>query len=222
MSLVSHRGAGGLSTENSKKAIQLAKKYKPVFIEVDIHCTADMVFVLYHGDVKQAYSGGKRPETFAELKKQQPTLLRLEELLELDDHTHAFLFDIKCADAIDDLIAYLTHQGIPSSVGFTSPHAEALEKLNQAFPNSITLLAQPYHHGPVVAIELARDKNFDGVSLNKWWLGPLPYIMCKHYKKILMVYTIDHKLWMWFAQTFFPDILLCTNHPERYRSIFKL
>jgi glycerophosphoryl diester phosphodiesterase len=220
MSLVSHRGAAGLATENSADAIAAAKKYRPVFIEVDVHCTKDMVFVMYHGDIKQAYSGNKRPETYAELKRALPTLLKLEELLESDDHTHAFLFDIKCADVIDDLIAYLQHQGVPSSVGFTSPHADALEKLQKAFPHSITLIAQAYHHGPVAAIELARDKNFSGISLNKWWLGPLPYFMCKHYKKTMMVYTIDHKVWMWFAQTLFPEILLCTNAPQTYRSIF--
>lgn len=220
MSLVSHRGAAGLATENTAAAINVAKKYKPVFIEVDIHATADLVFVMYHGDVKQTYSGNRRPETFNQLKKQLPELLTLEELLDSDDHTHAFMFDIKCADDIDDLIVYLEKRGLPSSVGFTSPHADALAKLKAAFPHSITLIAQPYHHGPIAAIEHARNFGFNGISLNKWWLGPLPYFLCKHYKKKLMVYTIDHKVWMWAAQTFFPDVMLCTNHPERYRSIF--
>lgn len=220
MSLVSHRGASGLAYENSWDAIAEAKKYHPVYIEVDIHCTADMVFVMHHGDIKQAYSSNRRPETYAELKKQIPALLKLEELLEKDDHSYAFMFDIKCADDIDDLIAYLQHQGVPSSVGFTSPHEGALAKLKDAFPHSITLISQKYQAGPVRAIELARDKGFSGISLNKWWLGPLPYYMCKYYKKQIMVYTIDHKLWQWWAQTFFPDIMLCTNRPDVYRQVF--
>ena len=72
MSLVSHRGASGLAPENSLQAILAAQKYKPVFIETDIHCTADMVFVMYHGDVKEAYAGHRRPETYMQLKKQIP------------------------------------------------------------------------------------------------------------------------------------------------------
>ena len=130
------------------------------------------------------------------------------------------MFDIKCADDIDDLVAYLMQQNIPSSVGFTSPHVDALAKLKAAFPHSITLISQKYQDGPVRAIEIARDKGFTGISLNKWWLGPLPYLMCRHYGKLMMVYTIDNKLWQWWAQTFFPDIMLCTNRPDKYRRLF--
>lgn len=219
--LVSHRGAAGLEAENSLKAIKLAKKYKPVFIELDIHATADLVFVMYHGEVKEAYSGNRRPETYGQLKAKIPNLLRLEDLLEQHITDVAFLFDIKCADDIDDLIEYLKLQGVPSSVGFTSPHEQALAKLEQAFPHSVTLIAQKYQAGPIAAIELARTYNFSGISLNKWWLGPLPYFMCKYYKKQIMVYTIDNRLWQWWAQTFFPDIWLCTNRPDNYRKLFK-
>ena len=222
MSLVSHRGGAGLAHENSLEAILLAQSYKPVFIEVDVHATADLVFVMYHGDIKQTYSGNRRPETYAELKKSIPELLKLESLLEHRDITTPLLLDIKCADDIDDLVSYLQHQGLPSAVGFTSPHEDALFKLKKAFPDATTLISQKYQAGPIRAIELARDKGFSGISLNKWWLGPLPYFMCKHYRKKIMVYTIDHSLWQWWAQTFFSDIMLCTNHPERYRKRFKL
>jgi len=222
MSLVSHRGAAGLAHENSLEAIKRATKYKPVFIETDIHCTTDGVFVMYHGDIKQAYSGKNRPETYLQLKKLVPTLLKLEDLLKEKSVISAYLFDIKCADAIDNLITYFKEKGIPSSVGFTSPHARALYKLEKAFPHSITLISQPYQEGTIKAIELARDRGFDGISLNKWWLGPLPYFLCRHYKKQIMVYTIDNRMWQWIAQTFFPDIMLCTNHPERYRESFPI
>lgn len=220
MSLVSHRGAGGIAPENSLESMVLAESFKPVFIETDIHCTSDMVFVMYHGALKQTLTGENIPVTYNELKKRIPTLLKLEDLLEKGNIKTAFMFDIKCADVIDDLIIYLQNQGLPSSVGFTSPHAKALYKLKEAFPHAITLISQPYQEGPVKAIEYARDQGFSGISLNKWWLGPLPYFLCKRYGKKIMVYTVDHRLWQWAAQTFFPDIMLCTNHPERYRQSF--
>ena len=220
MTLVSHRGASGIAHENSLDAITKAQAFKPVFIETDIHCTSDIVFVMYHGQIKQTLSGNNIPLTYAELKKRVPTLLKLEDLLKRKDLITPFMFDIKCADVIDDLIAYLVLQGIPSNVGFTSPHTKALFKLKQAFPQSMTLISQPYQEGPIGAIELARDRGFSGISLNKWWLGPLPYFLCKRYKKTIMVYTIDNRFWQWAAQTFFPDILLCTNYPDRYRKSF--
>lgn len=222
MSLVSHKGAAGLAFGNSLKSILSAQTYKPVFIEIDVHCTADFVFVLYHGEVKRGYSGARLSETYSELKKKIPHLLKLEALLERKDINSALLLDIKCAEDIDDLISYLNHQGLPSSTGFTSPQAAALAKLKTAFPNSTTLIAQPYQEGPIKAIEYARDLDFSGISLNKWWLGPLPYLLCKRYKKQIMVYTIDNRIWQWAAQTFFPNIMLCTNRPDVYRHIFPL
>ncbi len=222
MSLVSHKGAAGLARGNSLESILAAQKYKPTFIEIDVHCTADMVFVLHHGPVKRGYSGARLTETYPELKKQFSELLKLEDLLERKDITSALLLDIKCANEIDDLLAYLKQQGLPSSVGFTSPHVIALNKLKHAFPYATTLIAQPYQEGPIKAIEYARDQGFSGISLNKWWLGPLPYFLCRRYGKQIMVYTIDHRLWQWAAQAFFPDIMLCTNHPERYRRSFPI
>ncbi len=220
MSLVSHRGAAGLAHENSWEAIQIAKKYKPAFIEVDVHRTSDGVFIMYHGDVKQAYSGRDRPETYTQLKNRVPTLLKLEDLIMRDKHDFPFMFDIKCSDASSQLMEYLQTVGLPSGSGFTTPHASALVTAKKAFPEAMTLISQKYQAGPIRAIELARDRGFSGISLNKWWLGPLPYFMCKYYKKQIMVYTIDHSIWIKLAQKIFPSIMLCTNNPDKYRSSF--
>jgi len=221
MPLISHRGAAGLAHENSLKAIRLAETFKPVFIEVDIHCTADGVFVMYHGDLKQTFTGNRRPESYAELKKQIPTLLKLEDLLSEKIKT-PLMFDIKCSDDAGVLVDFLKRQKVSSTVGFTSPHSEALYALKRAFPYAITLISQPYHHGPIRAIELARDNNFSGISLNKWWLGPIVTLLCRHYNKQIMVYTINHSLWLWAAQTFFRNAFICTNYPDRYRKHFPL
>lgn len=220
MSLVSHRGAAGIAHENSWEAITFAKKYKPAFIEVDVHRTIDGVFVMYHGDLKQTYSGKDRAETYTQLKKSIPMILTLEELLNKDDGLVPFMLDIKCADAVHELVMFLKKHTVPKGSGFTSPHESSLLALQKAFPTAITLISQKYQAGPIRAIELARDRGFSGISLNKWWLGPLPYFMCKYYKKQIMVYTINHKVWMRFAQKFYPRIMLCTNYPNIYRDVF--
>jgi len=216
MSLISHRGAAGLAHENSYESIQLAKKYNPIYIEVDVHRTKDGIFVMYHGDIKQAYNGSDRPETYKQLKATIPTLITLEELLKTDDHSVPFLFDIKCADSVKDLITFFQTHTLPKDSGFTAPHESSLIALKNAYPESLTLIAQKYQAGPIRAIELARDRGFSGISLNKWWLGPLPYLLCKLYKKQIMVYTIDHKVWIKWALRFFPNIMLCTNYPNYF------
>lgn len=219
MPLISHRGAAGLAPENSLESFRIATKFKPVFIETDVHCSGDGIFIIYHGDLKQTLTGERRSETYEQLKKTVPTLLTLEELLKRRFKT-PFMFDIKCADDVESLITFLKSQRVPSTVGFTSPHSSALYRLKQAFPWAMTMISQPYHHGPIAAIELARDNNFSGISLNKWWLGPIVSIMCRHYKKEIMVYTINHSLWLWFAQTFFKNAYICTDYPNRYRKHF--
>ena len=220
MYLISHKGAAGLAHENSLDAIAAAKQYKPHYIEVDVHRTSDGVFVLYHGDIKQTYTGKNIPASYIKLKSVVPTLLKLEDLLRNDDRSCAFMFDIKCGDAVNDLIAFFNKHSLPKKSGFTTPHERTLVALKKAFPSALTLISQPYQTGPIRPIELARDRGFDGISLNKWWLSPLPYFMCKYYKKQLMVYTINHKFWMRWAKKLYPYAMICTNYPDKYRSSY--
>ena len=219
MPLISHSGAAGLAPENSLESITIANRYRPVFIEVDVHCTSDGVFVLFHGNIKQTWTGEPRSETYDELKAVHPQLTTLNKALK--HKTRApLLLDVKCAANVQDLIKMLQKEAMPSETAFTSPHAVALFALKKAFPNSKTFISQPYHHGPVGAIELARDYGFSGISLNKWWLSPFVSWLTRKYHKEIMVYTIDHSLWIWLAQAWYKHAYICTNYPNRYRKRF--
>lgn len=201
MPLISHRGAAGLAPENSLESISVANRYKPVFIEVDVHRTIDGEFVLYHGDIKQTWSGAPRPETFRQLRARVPHLPTLRQALKHRTKVPLML-DIKCTEAVEELISLLREEEMPSSTAFTSPHPGALYALKRAFPASKTFVSQPYHQGPTGSIELARDYGFSGISLNKWWLNPFVSWLCRRYGKDIMVYTVNHTFWIWFAQTF--------------------
>ncbi|MDQ3094078.1 MAG: glycerophosphodiester phosphodiesterase [bacterium] len=219
MPLISHRGAAGLAPENSLEAITIANRYKPVYIEVDIHRTIDGIFVLYHGDMKRTLSGAPRPETFNLLKESHPYLTTLNKALKHKSEA-PYILDIKFTEGIHDLVKTLRDEQMPESFSFTSPHPGALFELKKAFPKSDTFISQPYWHGPIAAFELARDYGFTGITLNKWWLNPFTSWLCKRYGKQLNVYTINHSHWMWAVQKFFPHAFITTNYPNRYRRHF--
>lgn len=214
MRLVSHRGAGGLATENSLRAVQIGDSYSPEFIELDVHRTRDGVFVMYHGDTKRTYLGTPLDETFAELKAAIPSLLSLDEFL-----THKFksviLFDIKVKNSTDELIKIFKKSEL-RTLAFTSPHFSPMKKLSEAFPKSKIYISQPFHEGPFRAIQLARKHNFAGVSINKWWLGPYPYFACKRSNLEYLNYTVDRAITMRIIARLFPHVLLTTNRPDRY------
>lgn len=219
MPLISHRGAAGLAPENSKQGIVIARAYHPRYIEVDIHCTFDGVFVVYHGDVAQTYTGHRLSETHSQLMGKVPHLLTLRELLVGHAGTTQFMFDVKCADDIDELIVFLQEHGL-SGHAYTSPHVGALRKLAQTYIGSPTFIAQAYKKGPFKALSLAKKHGFSGVSLSKWWLNPLTYLGCRLYKKQLMVYTVNTKTGINIVQKLYRRAFVCTNFPDIYRSVF--
>jgi glycerophosphoryl diester phosphodiesterase len=220
MSLVSHRGAAGLAPENSKQGILIARAYHPRYVEVDIHCTFDGVFVVHHGDSAFTYTGKRLPKTFMEISASIPHLLPLRELLIGREKTTNFMFDIKCADDIDALIAFLGEHGLEQTHAYTSPHVIVLDKIKQWYPSAQTLIAQKYSKGPFRAFGLAKKHHFSGVSISKWWVNPYTYLRCRVSKKIIMTYTVDSKFGIKVLQKMYPRLLICTNYPDVYRSVY--
>lgn len=219
MSFVSHRGAAGLAVENSLAAIKAGNKYKPSYVEIDIHRTKDGVFVIYHGTLKASYLGISLEDNYKYLKKCHTTLMTLKEFIELAPK-RAYMLDIKIRTANDELIKELRSMPNIMRSSFSSPHPKTLSALKEAFPDSKTYISQPYQEGPFRALDLARQYNFDGICLNKWWVGPIVIKACRAYKKKVLTYTVDRSLTMIIIKRFFPDVTIITNRPDRYTSIF--
>lgn len=220
MPLISHGGAAHLAPANSAESISKADKYAPAFIEVDINCTADDVLVLYHGSASRSLRGIKTRETHTLLKNNCHYLLTFQDLLKIKSKS-PYIFDIKIHDpvSIQKIIEALIKQK-RRDFAFTSPHETVLASMMSVFPDSLTFQSQPYHHGPIAALEIARKHRFYGVSLNKWWLTPLVYALCRVQGKHVIAYTIDSSVGIWLAQRTFPKAYITTNRPDRYRRIF--
>lgn len=220
MPLISHRGAAHLAEANSFDAICEGDKYKPDFVEVDINCTSDGQLVIYHGYVTRFLQGKHTKETLAELRDRYSFLMTLDEFIQ-KEISSAYIFDIKINDneSLERVVASLRR--LPrTDFSFTSPHEHALVVMKQAFPESIIFQSQPYHHGPITALEIARKNNFEGVALNKWWMTPIVYKLCKAHGKKVDCYTVDSKLGIRLIHRFFPDVYITTNRPDIYRTMY--
>jgi len=220
MPLVSHRGAAHLGAANSKKAILAGDTFHPAFIEIDINSTSDGVLVVHHGELSRFLRGKNMKDTYELAKREIPHLLILDDFLKIETNSPC-IFDIKILDndALQRIIQCLSRQK-RHDFAFTSPHSEALATMQNAFPGSYVFQSQPYHHGPIAALELARKYKFNGIALNKWWLTPLVYNLCKLHGKKIMVYTIDQVWWLKLAHLFFPGAYIVTNRPDIYRNLF--
>lgn len=219
MTFVSHRGAAGLKKENSLAAIKIGHSLKPTYIEIDIHRTKDGVFVIYHGTLHRTYMGISLDETYKALKEKVPSLITLKEFIK-SAPKRPYMFDIKIRTANDDLIKELKKMPRQMHGVFTSPHPRTLHLLKLAFPHSKTYISQPYSEGPIRPLDLARQYGFDGICLNKWWIGPIVVKACRMAKKDIFAYTIDRPITMRIIKHLFPEITIITNRPDKYRKVF--
>ena len=219
MTFISHRGAAGLAKENSLEAIKVAHKLSPTYIEVDINRTKDGIFVLYHGPLHKTYVGTTLDQTYHTLKSKIPEMLTLDEFIE-----HAprrpYMLDIKIRTANEELIEQMTKMPKEMRAIFTSPHPKTLNALKIAFPESKTYVSQPYSEGPIRPISLARQYDFDGICINKWWVGSLVVKACRISKKQIFTYTVDRPITMRIIKKLYPDISIITNRPDTYRRLF--
>lgn len=221
MSLVSHRGAAGLAAENSMQAIAEAKKYCPTYIEVDIQCSRDGKFVLLHGEMQQTFRGNRLLQDYNELKMQYPHLLLLTDLLKNDDQRTPFLFDIKCLDDYPQLEELFLQSTLSPHTAFTSPHVHVLRQLKRIYPRALLLCAQPFKKGPFASYLAAKKYNLGGISIQKWYVSPLLYLLCRYSNISIMTFTIDSRIGMLVHQLLYKKILICTNKPNVYRKLFK-
>ena len=220
MPLITHGGAGWLATPNSRGGIIEGDKYDPAFIEIDINQTSDGLLVLHHGEVRRFVRGKCMRETYLEIKKRFPEVLTLDELGSIKVRA-PYMFDIKVLELSSlKMIAELIKKQGHKNFAFTSPHPAAMIYMHEQFPSADVFQSQPYHHGPIAALELARKHKFSGISLNKWWLTPFVYNLCKLHGKKIGVYTIDGRRKLKYAQLLFPGAYIVTNQPDVYRKLF--
>lgn len=215
--IIGHRGAKGLELENTIQSFKRARQLGLDAIEFDIRATRDGKFIICHDDNLWRVSG-----KFTRVSK-----LSYDELAEIhlkNGETIPLLYDVLALLQDIPLILDLktdqhpteffeiinSYPGLELTIVSRLPRAiAACKRLRPDIPVfaewylSAELLTQFLHEGA------------DGLNLFYLWLNPFIYHYAKRHHMQLHVYTVNNVTLAKMLKKFFPDIWICTNHPDK-------
>jgi glycerophosphoryl diester phosphodiesterase len=219
MKIIGHRGAAGLALENSHDSIAAALQYNLAAIEFDVHLTADGQIVVVHDAHTKRVAEEKVQVKKITLKELQKLALRNKQTIPtLDDvltiiKSGTVIIDIKAKGIADALPAVLKrHPTITPS--FASFNHDELRQVHKLFPEAKTYVLE--HFSPIEIIHTARRLHATGIGLNKWLMNPLSYRLARRYNLEFYVYTLNNRWLAQFYQKLYPEVAICTDHPERF------
>lgn len=98
MKIIGHRGARGLSPENTIASLEKAIEHNVDMVEVDVRVTKDGVAVLHHDPVVSDPDGGEviiAHTAYAELLRHKPDLAALDHAIRAIQHRCPMMIEIK-------------------------------------------------------------------------------------------------------------------------------
>jgi len=216
--IIGHRGAAGIALENTRESLLAAIKCGVDVVELDTHLTADDHLVVIHDPTTQRIAPitvTVHSKTLAELQtiklNNGETLLSLDEALDVIGSVPVII-ELKSHRSVDELLLVLArHPDINASVA-SFLHSE-LRKVRSALPNIPIYVLE--HFSPLEIIQSARRLHATGFGLNKGLINPLTYRLAKRYNLEMYVYSVNNSFMAWFMRLLYPDLDLCTDHPER-------
>lgn len=218
MKIISHRGAGGLATENTLESILAGMHSGASRVEFDVWTSKDGVPIVFHdADFKRLAGVKKRVFnlTYAEIKKIRThdgkKIITANEALRALHSTPVFLEikDFYLSNGVIKLLRDFSNQDI----WVCSNNHKVVLSLSQVLPD-IKLFASTIWH-PLETIRLVRKKQLDGISLHYWWFNIFVYLYCKRHGVKLVLYTINNRLLIKHFARLYPDIYLITDYPDR-------
>lgn len=219
MKVIGHRGAAGLALENSHESILAAQQFNLEAIEFDVHLTSDGELVVLHDKTTKRVSDEKvliRKSTLKELKalnlKNNQSIPTLEEILKIVKNS-SVIIDIKDHGVYEKLPDVL--KKFPNiKIAFSSfKHAE-LRRIRKVFPDAPVYVSE--HINPIEVVYEAKSIGATGIALNKWLMNPLTYRLAERYNLQIFVYTLNSPWLVNFFKRLYPNVAICTDHPERF------
>ncbi len=220
MKIIGHRGAAGLALENTLAGIEVARLLGVDAIEIDVRKTKDDVLVLCHdADLKRTSDSSEKVGdlTFDELQEiilndGESTVPSLHKALKTAGKTPVII-ELKSTNVAKELHKVLAD--FPAlDVTVVSFKLDELRRIRDENPN-IRLFGLE-HTKPFDIIQWAHIIKLNGVGLNFWLLNPLTYMLLKRRKLSIYAYTVNSRLLARFLQFLYPDVAICTDHPELF------
>lgn len=218
MKIIGHRGAAGLTLENTLSSFELAKLIGIEAVEADVRMTKDGQLVVCHdADLERISPSNQKINslTYKELKKIvlydfKSTVPLLNDALRLIGDTQ-IIIELKDSGTSRPLLQVLNRHP-KANVIVASFKLEELALLRDLRPD--LKLYGLERTKPFDIIHLAKLLKLDGVGLNFWLLNPLTYFLAKRANLEIFVYTVNNRFFGKFLGWFYPDAGICTDHPE--------
>ena len=218
MKIISHRGAAGLETENTLEALLLGVRSGANRVEFDVWTSKDGVPIVFH-DASFYRLCGIRKRVFdltsTEISKIRTRdgkkIITAKEALVAMKGFPVFLEikDLYLSDSVIKLLQEFKDQDIWVS----SNNQKVVLQLGVVLPE-VKLFASTILH-PLETLRLIRKKRLHGLALHYVWFNVLVYLYCKRHGIKLVLYTVNNKLIMKHFSRFYPDIILCTDYPNK-------
>lgn len=220
--IIGHRGAAGLSPENTVAAIEAGLAAGANEIEIDVRTTADGTPVLNHDSYILDASGKKlliREYSYEALKAHKPNLATLTQAVKAVNGTAPLLIEVKSNEAIVGLIsflrAYLNQGHSETAFAVLSFDQGLLRAVHDALPQ-IPLVVNERWSG--VRARLRADQlGTKRINMNARWLWT-GFVRAMHRAGYqLAPYTVDD---LERIQRWRPYIYgVITNQPDRFGTI---
>lgn len=219
--IIGHRGAAGLALENSRESMRAALLYSLEAIEFDVHLTKDDQVVVLHDKHTKRVANEKalvRQKTLAELQSlvlhNKQSIPTLDEVLKALGKTNVII-DIKDR-GIAKLLPEILKRYPKIKASFASFKHDELRIIRKTIPSAQIYVLE--HFSPIEIIYSAKRLGASGIGLNKWMMNPMIYRLAKKHKLQFYVYTLNSPWLANFYHRFYPDVAICTDHPERFAS----
>ena len=220
MRIFGHRGAAGLALENSRESVLASLAHNLEVVEFDVHKTRDGKIVVIHDHHTGRVADQRvivHDLTLAELqqiklKNGQP-IISLDELLDIIGDKKPVMVDIKDSGCGEELLRIFERHPL-CRIYVTSFKHDNIAYIRAARPDIPTYVLE--HFSPFDIIQKARELHATGISLNMWLMNPLTYRLARRNKLELLVYTVNHPWMIKFFALFYPDVVIYTDHPERF------
>jgi glycerophosphoryl diester phosphodiesterase len=217
--IVGHRGAAGLALENTLASIKAAKEYDVDAIEFDVRLTRDSQLVLCHDEHVARVSLFET--VLAEVNFEDAVTIRLHEDHNIPSLREALkacgdtpvIIEIKDTGSSGPILEVLRDYSHLNITITTFQHGEA-RNIRKHNTNVKLFIAE--HFSPFDIIATARSLGADGITLNAWLINPLTYWLASRYNLKIMLYTVNSRFIGRFLQRLYPDIMLCTDRPDRF------
>jgi glycerophosphoryl diester phosphodiesterase len=170
--IIGHRGAAGLTEENTLASIQAALDANVDQVEVDVRVTNDGQVVLVHDE--QINGTSVTQHTFTQLKAKMPNLCTLHEAITLINRQKPLIIEIKPNETTEPIIKivqeFLAKGWQSADFLVASFDQKSLRAVHNTLPSLILIVIESYWS--IKAVRRARQLQTRYITMNHrymWW-----------------------------------------------------